>query len=234
MPEPQFPPTHGSFEDRVEPVERLSPPGKHAQELMAVHLRDEHGITPFSLERHVYLGGARHESQHLSWDPGRESYRCDLCPVHVFGTSTRPTAETVERALHFSAELQPHLVGLRTQEEREEMARHFLAGDLNRERLRQLRGADAKRRAAKGARPTVEARRARLQPWLLDRVSEVGILERVLDEAVTMQRDDPAAWAQLCDQLPSRETIRDWWQDIDPNLRAEAFTTGKKRSKKST
>ena len=232
--EPQFPAPRADFEDAPERVERLSPPGAPARTLMAAHLRKEHGIVSFSAKRHVYLGGGkRTDEQYLTWDPGRASFHCDLCPGVNYGTG-EITDAMVKRALLFDQNLQPYLVGLNGPGEREEMARRYLAGDLNRERLRQLRGADARRRSAMGARPSVESRRARLQPWLLARVRERGVLERVLDEAVEMQTNEREAWAKLCDRPLSRETMRDYWQDIDADERASAFAAGRARAEKST
>ncbi len=233
QPEAQFPAPRGDFEDPPERLERLPPPGKRGRELMTAHLRDRHGIQPFTVERHVHLGGKRTETQHLTWDAGKASFHCDLCPGVSFGTG-EITDEMVEIALLFNENLQPHLAGLTEPGDREEMARRYLAGDLNRERLRQLRGGDARRRSATGARPSVEGRRARLQPWLLARVRERGVLERVLDEAEKMQRNDAAAWAELCDRTLSRETLRDYWQDIDPDERAAASAAGRAHAKKST
>lgn len=193
--------------------ERLEPPSPAGQALIAAHLADSHGIEPFVLAEHVHLGGPRPASQLITWHPAKATFHCELCPAMVFWTG-EITPERIQLAQMFDQALAPHLVGLTSQEDRDEMARLHIQGVPNRERLRQLRGADARRRSARGARPTVEARRARLQPWLLERVRERGVLERVLDEAEEMQQKDPAGWAQLCDQKPSRETLRDWWQDI--------------------
>lgn len=218
-------PDEGAIDD---PVARLPAPGLSARRLMAAHLREQHGIASFSVERHVHLGGSRPTSQHLTWDPGRASFHCNLCPGVSFSTG-EITEQMVERAMLFDQHLQPHLVGL-AGAEREEMARRYLAGDLNRERLRQLAGADARRRAAAGSRPSVEHRRRSVQRWLLERVGERGVLERVLDEAETLQRNDPAGWGALAERPLSRETLRDYWQDIPPPERQQAFAAGRKRA----
>jgi len=215
--------------------DQLAPPPAAAQKLIAEHLAG-HGISPFRLREHVHLGGSRAASQLISWDPGRASFQCDRCPGLVVWTG-EITDEMVARALLFDQGLQPLLVGLTDPEDRMEMARRYLAGDSNRERLRQLRGADAQRRAARGSRPMVEARRAPVQAWLLQRVREQGVLERALDQAERLQRDDREAWLRLCDRFPvARETLRDWWQDIDPRERQAARETGRaaQQAKKST
>jgi hypothetical protein len=214
-------------------IDRLAPPSAAAQELIAAHLAG-HGISPFRLGEHVHLGGQRPASQLISWDPGRASFRCQRCPGRVFHSGEISEA-MVERAVVFDQGLQPFLLGLTDQKDRREMARRYLVGDANRERLRQLRGADARRRAARGSRPNVEARRAPVQAWLLARVRELGVLERALDLAEQLQHEDPVAWRELCDRLPSRETMRDWWQDLDPRERQAAFQAGRAGpAKKST
>lgn len=201
---------------------------------MKRHLREDHEIEPFRLDEHVYLGGARERSQHLSWDPARASFRCDLCPGRVFATGM-VTDEQIELAQLFDPGLQPHLAGLSSQAERDAMTRLYLDGTVNRERLRQLQGADARRRAARGKRPGVDERRSRLQAWMLERVATGdGVLERVLEQAERMQRDDPAGWARLADRTLSRETLRDYWQDIPAEDRDTARARGRRRSEKST
>jgi hypothetical protein len=109
----------------------------------------------------------------------------------------------VEHAQRFDRGLQGHLVGLQTRAERERMTRHYLSGGLNRERLRTLEAAGPRRRAASRKRPAVAERRCRLQQWMLTRYAELGVFQRVLDEADEMQRLDPDAWRALarCDSL---------------------------------
>lgn len=201
---------------------------------MAAHLRERHQIEPFRLATHVHLGGPRSDSQHLSWNPAKATFRCDLCERTIW--SGEITEEMVEQALLFDSGLQPHLAGLTTQADRREMTRHYLAGDLNRERLRQLRGADARRRSSHGSRPNVDARKGPVQKWLLAQVRQRAVLERALDEAMRLQKEEREEWFKLCDGLPARETLRDWWQDIDPDIRKEAFEAGRaaQAAKKST
>lgn len=215
--------------------DRLAPPGRKVRALMASHLRDKHQIEPFRLNVHVHLGGPRLATEHLTWLPAKASFLCDFCPGQIIW-SGEVTEEMIDFALLFDPALQPHLAGLRTQADRREMARSHLTGDLNRERLRQLRGADARRRAAHGSRPNVDARKGPVQAWLLAQVRERGVFERALDEAERLQREERDTWFELCDQLKARETLRDWWQDIDPRERQAAFQAGRaaQQAKKST
>jgi hypothetical protein len=202
--------------------------------LMGRHLREEHGYSSMHLERDLYLGGAaRTESQILTSNPAKASFLCALCPGQVFG-SGEVTQAMIRQAQLFDPGLTPHLAGLGDQLDRDEMTRHYLEGTLNQEHLRRLQGADAKRRAAKGKRP-VEERRERLQAWMLGKVrNRGGILERVLDEADRLQRHDPDAWRALSDRNLSRETLRDYWQDIPPAEREAARSDGHKQAEKST
>ena len=61
------------------------------------------------------------------------------------------------------------------------MTRRSIDGSLNRERLRGLRSSGPKRRVASLKRPAIEERRRRVQAWLLERYTELGVFEHVLD-----------------------------------------------------
>lgn len=196
---------------------------------MAEHLRG-HGIERLLLRRHLHRGGPRKDSQLLTWNPVKASFSCRLCPGQVFATG-EITAETVTTVQQFDPGVRAHLVGLTDPVDRDEMTRRYLDGSLNRERLRQLRGADARRRSAAGARPAVEHRRRRLQQWMLERMRVHGVFERVLEEA---DRLDAAGWAALAVQRLSRETLRDYWQDIPVEERERARAAGRKHAEKST
>ena len=212
--ESQFPAPRADLEDAPERLEWLPPPGAPAQTVMADHLRDEHGIAPFSVERHVYLGGGtRTEEQHLTWDPGRASFHCDLCPGYVFWTGVI-TDEMVARAQLFNRALDPFLSGARSLEERDEITRRYLAGDLSHAIVEVSRKAD-RRRAPKQARPTVEHRRAKVQRWMLEEYSRRGVLERVIEEALRLQHAEPARWAEICDVPRADSSLRRDWQQID-------------------
>jgi hypothetical protein len=203
-------------------------------DLMREHLREEHGYKVLRLARDLYLGGERKESQHLTWNPLKMTYRCDLCPGHVFSTGAA-TPERLRKAQLISPAVQARLVGITDPAERDEMTRRQLDGSLNREDLRRMQGADAKRRRAKGKRPGVEERRARLQAWLLEQVrARGGILDRALEEAERLQLRDPDAWARLSGRQLGGGTLRDYWQDIPVAVREGAQTEGRKRAEKST
>jgi hypothetical protein len=218
-----------------ESTERFAIPSSPVLKLMRRHLCEEHGYSSFLLERDLYLGGAaRSEAQILTWNPTKASFLCDLCPGLVFG-SGQLTEAMIRKAQLFDLGLAPFLVGLTDEADRDEMTRRYLEGSVNQERLRHLRGADAKRRASRGKRPGVEERRERLQSWMLSEVRRRGgVLERVLDEADRLQRHDPDAWRALSDRNLSRETLRDYWQDIPPTDREAARSDGHKQAEKST
>jgi|SRR5919205_1758185 hypothetical protein len=214
---PPFPAPYLGDEELVESVERLTAPSRRAQRVAAEHLRT-HGIERFRLEQHVYLGGHRGESQVLSWNPANATFRCGTCAA-IVGTG-EITDEIVRRAQLFDPLLRSSLAGLRDQAERDELTRYHLAGTSSREHLRSLRAAGPRRRAASGSRPAVDHRRKQVQEWMLDRARQLGVLERVLDEAEEMQKTDRDRWTRLSDRPLARETLRRYWRDIDPVLRA--------------
>lgn len=209
----QFPAPRGGSEDAPERLEQLPSPGEHARPVMAAHLSNEHGIAPFSVERHVYLGGARTEEQHLTWDPSRESFQCDLCPGFGFWTGVI-TDEMVASAQLFNPALEPFLSGSRSLEERDEITRRYLAGDLSHAIVEVSRKA-VRRRVPKQPRPTVEHRRARVQQWMLEEYSRRGVVERVIEEALRLQRAEPARWSEICEVPRAASTLRRDWQRID-------------------
>jgi hypothetical protein len=226
QPPSQFPPPHAGDETEIAPMERLEAPPAQAQTAMAAHLHG-HGIDDFALDQHVHLGGPRTSSQLLTWNPVKATFACRKCPGRVFATG-EITDEIVRSAQRWDTGLQAHLVGLSDQAERDEMTRRYLDGTLNRERLRSLRSGGARRRASAGTRPSVDRRRSQLQAWMLVRVRVRGVVERVLEEAEAMQRNAPDAWAALSDRPLSKETLRDYWQDIEPADRDAALQTSKK------
>ena len=203
-------------------------------DLMRKHLREEHGYKVLRLARDLYLGGERKKGQHLSWNPTTESFRCDLCPGQVFSTGSI-SPERIRTAQIYDPVLRSHLPGLADQADRDERTRHHLDGSANREELRRLQGADAKRRRAKGTRPTVDQRRELMQAWLIGQVkTNGGNLERALEKAERLQQEDPEAWAHICDRPLAKGTLRDYWQDIPPEELEAAFSEGKNRAEKST
>jgi hypothetical protein len=200
----------------------LHPPSRTAQAGMARHLLEEHDYSEFRLQRDVYLGeGERRAAQLLSWNPVQATFRCDECGVTIW--TGEITAALVEHAQRFDEGLRGHLVGLGTREERDEMTRRYLNGDLNRQRLRDLRRAGPKRQAASEKRPVVAERRRRIQDWLLERYAARGIVQRVLEEAIDMQQSNPSSWQALalCERR-SESALRRDWQDIDPARKAAA------------
>jgi hypothetical protein len=202
--------------------------------LMKAHLCAEHGYSGFRLKRDLYLGGERKASQHLIWNPLDITFRCNLCPRKVFWTGTI-TEKMVRGAQLFDPAIGAQLTGLVGQADRDEMTRHQLEGTASREELRHLRGADARRRRAKGKRPVTEERRRRLQTWMLEQVRiRDGLLEPVLEEAERLQREDRETWAKLSERPLSAETLRDYWQDIPIAEREAARAEGRKRAEKST
>lgn len=196
--------------------------------LMKAHLCAEHGYSGFRLKRDLYLGGERKASQHLIWNPLEMSFRCNLCLGKVFWTGT-VTAKMVRGAQLFDPAIAARCA-------LEVMASQLVAigllyepCELSREDLRHLRGADSKRRRAMGKRPETEKRIELLQAWMLGQVRiRGGVLERVLEEAERLQRDDPEAWARLSERPLSAETLRDYWQDIPIAEREAARAEGKK------
>jgi hypothetical protein len=208
--------------------ELLPAPPASIVALMKAHLCAEHGYSGFRLKRDLYLGGERKASQHLIWNPLEMSFRCNLCLGKVFWTGT-VTAKMVRGAQLFDPAIAAQLTGLVEQADRDELTRHHLEGTASREDLRHLRGADSKRRRAMGKRPETEKRIELLQAWMLGQVRiRGGVLERVLEEAERLQRDDPEAWARLSERPLSAETLRDYWQDIPIAEREAARAEGKK------
>jgi len=190
----------------------LAAPSARAQERIRAHLA-EHGIRGFRIEMHVYLGGPHLDSQLISWDPARASFRCERCKGRVFDTG-EITADQIALAQMFDSGVQPFLVGPRTAAERDEITRRYLSGELSSAVLQASRKV-ARRRRVKGARPTVEHRRARVQEWLLERFVVHGVFERVLEEALLLQREAPQEWEQVCDVQRAASTLRRDWQQID-------------------
>jgi hypothetical protein len=212
-------------------AEEPRPPSKRAQAVMAAHLSGQHGVEKFSLEQHVYMAGERQPTQVLEWNPAMASFFCGHCRTIVVTGELTP--QMMRRAQLFDEGLKPNLVGLNTQEERDEMTRHYLSGRLNTERLRRMRGA-ASRRAAAQTRPAVADRRRRVQTWMLQQYARLGVVERVLDAAAELQRTDPDRWQRMSSRPLARETLRTYWQDIDPATRAEALQRdARRRSRRS-
>ena len=211
LPAPQFP-APGWTQEPDSGDTSLPTPSKAAQQLIRRHL-SEHGIRRFRLADHVYLGGPRAAGQHITWHPDKAAFSCDLCPGFVFGTG-EVTDEMVERAQLFDPNLQPHLAGLHTLEEREEMTRLYLSGALNQERLAAA-GENAYRAAAARSRPQVAGRRERLQEWMLDRYSELGVVAQVTTAAEALQRTDPALWKEMVGRPLAGSTItKNYWNPI--------------------
>ena len=210
----------------------LPPPSPNARREIARHLREEHGYRDFRLERDVYLGGGkpRLPAQLITWDAIGARFWCGerACAGLVFLTG-ETTPEMVARTQRWDPALRPHLAGLRTQQERDEMTRRYLSGELNAEQLRRLRAAGPRHRAAKSARPTVAEAHGRVQEWMLERIAERGIFERVLDEAEEMQARDPYGWRRIAFRPYARETLKKIWVDIDPALRAQARDEASRR-----
>jgi len=207
--------------------EWLPAPSKGARRLIREHLAG-HGIKRFRLAEHVHLGGPRLASQHITWHPAKAAYSCELCPGYIFGTG-ETTPEQIQLAQLFNQDLQPHLAGLHSDEEREQMTRLYLSGELNRERLAAASEA-AYRAAAARSRHAVAARRARLQEWMLKRYAECGYVNGVIDAAESLQHTDPALWLQLVGRPLVASTIRkDYWNPI----LADRKTAAKQRFERS-
>lgn len=194
-------------------ADRLEPPSQAAREVIAAHLTSRHEIAPSELDRHIYLGGPREESQIISWNPALATFRCERCQGNVFATGEL-TRERVMLAQLWDDSLKPFLAGARTSEERDEITRLYLEGKL----------ADAvvlagrklsRRRPSPAARPSVGHRRARVQAWMLERYAVRGVFERVIEEAAEMQRGRPDEWQQICDLKLAPSTLRRYWQLID-------------------
>jgi hypothetical protein len=199
--------------------ELLPAPSTLAQAAIAKHLLDVHGISPFELGEHVFLGGVRRDSQLISWNPALSTYHCELCPGFVFA-SGEITAERIQLAEMFDATLAPRLSGLDS-EEQEEMARFHIKGQVNREELDRLREAEFRERS-QGARPVVDARRTALQAWMLDCYARVGTVPLVREATYQLQFENRELWAELVGRPLSQSAIRDYWRRIPAVRRREA------------
>ena len=201
--------------------DQLQAPSREAQALIRRHLAGEHQIRRFRLSEHVYLGAPRRESQHISWDPGKATFHCDLCPGVVFSTG-EVTPERILIEQLFNPNLQPHLTGLHTQDERDEMTAYAISGDLNRARL-DAAAAAALREATAHSRHMVAARREWLQEWMLARYAELGVVARVIEAAEALQHDDDALWKKHVGRSLVATTIRqDYWDEIPKWCKARA------------
>jgi hypothetical protein len=103
------------------------------------------------------------------------------------------------------------------------MTRRYLGGELNELALRRLRAAASRRHAAAAARPMVEERYRKVEAWMLERYADHGVVERVLDEAERMQRDDPDAWHRIAGWPLVRGTLRKYWHRIDSRRQQQAY-----------
>jgi hypothetical protein len=115
----------------------------------------EHGIEDFDLDRHVYLGGPLLESQYLFWRPGDASFDCQLC--HTIIWTGEITDEQVLSAQLHDPGLRAFLAGGRTVEQRAEITRRYLRGELTDALLLVSAKRDRHRPAA--PRPAVAATR---------------------------------------------------------------------------
>ena len=218
--EPPFPAASVPADQPGDESEWLPAPPKMARQQIREHLAG-HGIKRFRLAEHVHLGGPRLASQHITWHPAKAAYSCDLCPGYIFATG-ETTPEQIELAQLFDQSLQPHLVGLRTDEEREQMTRLYLSGTLNQQRLAAA-SETAYRSAAARSRHAVAARRARLQEWMLKRYAECGYVNGVIDAAESLQHTDPALWQSLVGRPLVASTIRKgYWNPIPADRKAAA------------
>jgi hypothetical protein len=189
----------------------LPVPSEPAQAVAARHLAG-HGIEPFVVDLHVYRGGQRLPTQHLLWDPVRSLFDCDLCDTRFM--TGEITQEMVQHAQLFDPGLRPFLAGANTAAERDEITRRYLSGELTAAVIDVARRS-ARRRVPKQARPSIEHRVAKVQEWMLDRYVELGVVERVIEEALRLQRDEPERWAVVCDVPRAASTLRRDWQHID-------------------
>ncbi len=227
-PTPQFPAPRGDFEDPAEEPQLLRPPSAEEQAVAARHLA-EHGID-FELARDVYLGGPRRDEP-LLWEPAKSVFDCQLCETR-FATGVI-TAERVFSAQLWDDSLKPFLVGARSEQERDEITRRYLAGELSAAVLQASRRA-SRRRPAKDPRPTVDHRRARVQDWILAQYAIEGVLERVIEKALDLQRDEPDKWrAEACDKPRAASTLRRDWQQIPAELIEQAKRAHRERTHRS-
>jgi hypothetical protein len=178
---------------------------------MAEHLLG-HGIEKFELDAHVYLGGPRSPTQHLLWNPANATFDCSLCDTII--STGEITDELVLHALLYDEGLTPFLAGPHTHSERKEIARRYLSGELS-QGLLERGGKAARRKPAADSRPTVDHRRQSVQRWMLERYAVHGVFERVVEEALAMQRADRESWNEIADRLLTASTLRRYWQEID-------------------
>lgn len=206
--------------------ERLEPPWPAARVLASKHVRSEHGYRSFRLERDVYLGGDRTDSQVLMWDPTRALFHCKLCGKR-FGTG-EITDAMAQRALMFDAGTQAAVAGL-VGPDRLEMAKRVLSGERAAERLRAAREADPPQKGPSPDRPTVQEAHERVQAWLSEKIAELGTLRAALDEAERVQLKDPDDWRRANLKFYARETLEDIWEELHPALREEAYDEYRRR-----
>ena len=216
--------------DRIaeeEAEDRLETPGPSAQAVASGHLRGKHNYRSFRVDRHVYLGGKRVDSQVLSWDPVRAQFHCFICEHNV--ATGEITDAMAQRALLFNRELQVAVAGL-AGAERIELAKRILSGEIASERLRKERDADPLPKGPSSDRPTVQEAHRRVQAWLWGAVAELGTLRAALDEAERVQRTDPATWREANLKLYARETLENIWEELDPAEREQAHDEHRRRT----
>jgi hypothetical protein len=228
QPDAQFPSPRLVPDEPFAETESLAPPGELSQTQIAAHLA-WHGIAPFVLAEHVYLGGPRRAAQCITWNPAKGTYMCGRCGK-LFSTG-EITGEQILSAQLFEPGLRAFLVGPLTQDERDEITRRYLRGELSAAVLR-VASKGERRRPTTDKRPAVRDRRARVQRWMLERYAARGVVERVIEEAVTMQHEEPARWREIAVRTLEPSTLRRYWQLIDDDLVAQARAAHKARERK--
>lgn len=207
----------------------LEAPPREAALVAAEHLQRAHGVSGFMVGEHVYLGGPRRDGQLLLWNPALASFACQVCG-RVISTGVI-TEERLFRARLHAPGLRPFLVFARTPYEREAVTRAFLRGELGEELLRPV--LKRARRKPAAARPSVEHRYRRVQAWMLERYSMLGVKQRVIEEALRLQLEDRDAWALIAARPLSESTLNRYWRTIpDGRVAAAKALYQARRAKK--
>ena len=215
-------------------------PSAQAREQIARHLAEEHGRADLDLRRDVAFpgndAGAEALIAYLA-QSARASARftCSACPGLIF-VAGEPAYGAPERhvwLLLAHPELRTTLLaGVNDPAEQALLLEEWDRGNLGAAQVRAVRQRHSLR-TKKADRPTVEARRARCQAFLLERVERGQSVEAAVGALVALRSVEPAAYERImgCATAYAPETLRRHWRDIDRALRDAARATGAARAR---